>query len=349
MNIKRVDIKDFIATDGLTIDVRSPDEYCKGHMPNSINIPLFNNFERSVIGKKYKVSGKNPAVLEGLAIIDDKLNKLIDDLILAIDKDISSNQVGDKTRRNIKIYCARGGMRSKSVSWLLKKINIDSVTLKGGYKSYRNHVLNSFNLKHKIILIGGKTGTGKTRILKLLRCYGNHIIDLESLANHRGSSFGGLGMKSQPSNEQFENLIADELNYSINKEIIYLEAESANIGKCRIPIEFYKQMKDAQRIEILNNQRNRLTELIKTYSIYDGNDLKEAVERIAKRLGPQRTKKAKDSINSKNWEGVCEAVLDYYDKCYDHELNSIEREIRYLDISDISDELLVLSINNMMK
>ena len=349
MNIKTIDIKDFMVKGGLTIDVRSPDEYYKGHMPNSINIPLFNNFERAVIGKKYKLSGKNNSVLEGLAIIDGKLNKLIEDLLLVIDKDFSSNQVRDKANRNVKIYCARGGMRSKSISWLLNKLNISTVTLQGGYKSYRNYVLNTFNLKHKIILIGGKTGTGKTRILKLLSGYGNDIIDLESLANHRGSSFGGLGMKSQPSNEQFENLIAEELNYSINKEIIYMEAESANIGKCRIPIELYKQMKEAPRIEILNSRRNRYKELIKTYSIYDGNNLKEAVERISKRLGPQRTKKAKESITSKNWEGVCEAVLDYYDKCYDHELNSIERKIRYLDISDISDELLVFSINNMMK
>ncbi len=348
MNILNADISDFIVSDGLLIDVRSPEEYYKGHMPNSINIPLFNDIERSIVGKKYKVSGRKHAVLAGLSIIEKKLNKLIEDLSSANEKNILINNEKFNKNKILKIYCARGGMRSQSISWLLQKMRIKTVTLKGGYKSYRNYVLKMFSLKKNYVIIGGKTGTGKTRILNLLREHGSQTVDLEDLANHRGSSFGGLGMKSQPSNEQFENLIADKLKKFNKRETIYLEAESANIGKCRIPFELFKRIKESPRIEIINSKENRIKELINTYSKYPSRDLIESVEKISRRLGPQRTKSAKESIEKKDWVGVCEAVLDYYDKCYEYELINNERDIKYLNLEDKDEELIVFSIINIM-
>jgi len=104
-----------------------------------------------------------------------------------------------------------------------------------------------------IVVIGGKTGTGKTRLLSLLEKYKYQTIDLEGFACHRGSTFGGLGMKEQPSNEQFENIIAEKLNSFKCSNNIFVEAESANIGKCKIPHEFFNQMKHSRRIEILRS------------------------------------------------------------------------------------------------
>ena len=126
-------------------------------------------------------------------------------------------------------------------------------------------------------------------------------------------------MKKQPSNEQFENLIAEKLKNLRKNKKIFVEAESANIGKCKIPHEFFNKMKKAERIEIIKSESNRLEELIKTYSIFDEQDLIDAVMRIKKRLGPQRTKIAIDSIKNKDWESVCKSVLEYYDKCYEYE------------------------------
>ena len=103
-------------------------------------------------------------------------------------------------------------MRSQSIAWLLGKYKLNAITLDGGYKSYRRWVLNSFSKKWNIIIIGGKTGTGKTKLLLLLEKYNYQIIDLEGFACHRGSTFGGLGMQEQPSNEKFENIIAEKLN-----------------------------------------------------------------------------------------------------------------------------------------
>ena len=133
-------------------------------------------------------------------------------------------------------------MRSQSIAWLLEKYKLNPITLKGGYKIYRRWVLDSFSKKLNIVVIGGKTGTGKTRLLSLLEKYKYQTIDLEGFACHRGSTFGGLGMKEQPSNEQFENLIAEKLNSFKCSNNIFVEAESANIGKCKIPHEFIFRM-----------------------------------------------------------------------------------------------------------
>ena len=319
MNFKSTKLKEFRNLKGLLIDVRSPEEYYKGHMPNSINIPLFNNEEREFIGKKYKNAGREKAVFEGLKIVEKKFDNLIGDIITEHKKYVNKN-TSLEISSQIKIYCARGGMRSISISWLLEKIGYKSYKLEGGYKSYRNWVLNTFPEDRNITLIGGKTGTGKTKILKNLIRNNYQVIDLEFLANHRGSAFGGLGMTSQPTNEQFENLLAEKLIRFSKSETVFIEAESANIGSCRIPSELFKQMKIAKRIEILQSMKNRINELIITYSVFSTNELKNSVTRISKRLGPQRTKKAFEAIENQNWEEVCNAVLEYYDKCYEHEL-----------------------------
>ena len=199
MNFNKTKLIEFRNLKGLLIDLRSPDEYYKGHMPNSINIPLFNNDERAFIGKKYKNAGRDKAVFEGLKIVEKKFDQLIGDIVSENKKYINKTQ-STLMSSHLKFYCARGGMRSLSVSWLLEKIGYKSFKLEGGYKSYRNWVLNSFQDVRNITLIGGKTGTGKTKILKNLLRNNYQVIDLEYLANHRGSSFGGLGLTCQPSN-----------------------------------------------------------------------------------------------------------------------------------------------------
>jgi len=336
MNFKSNNLKEFRKTKGLLIDVRSPDEYYKGHMPNSINLPIFNNEERSIIGKKYKLFGREIAVREGFKIIENRIDKLIQKFILIKDEFLTSTRSELSNEMNIKIYCARGGMRSQSMLWLLEKFKYPCITLNGGYKTYRNWVLNCFKDKKKLIVIGGKTGTRKTKILIKLKSLDYQILDFESLANHRGSSFGGLGMIEQPTNEQYENLISEDLNKCNNLEFIFVEAESPNIGKNRIPHELYKQMKNSQRIEIIRDEKTRIDELVNTYSKYEKNDLKESVLRISKRLGPQRTKSAIDSIDNEDWENVCKSVLDYYDRCYEHELKD-KKDVKILKMENKTD------------
>jgi len=239
-------------------------------------------------------------------------------------------------------------MRAQSIAWLLEKYKLNPISLKGGYKIYRRWVLDSFSKKLNIVVIGGKTGTGKTRLLSLLEKYKYQTIDLEGFACHRGSTFGGLGMKEQPSNEQFENKIAEKLNSFKFSNNFFVEAERANIGKCKIPHEFYNQMNNSRRIEILRSESNRLDELINTYSIFKKKELKESVLRIKKRLGPQRTKIALESIQNEKWDLVCRSVLDYYDRCYEYEKVG-KSNIKILNLTDKKyDEGILELINNVL-
>ena len=344
MYSKSEKLEQFRKFKGPLIDLRSPGEYYKGNLPNSINIPLFDNEERSIIGTIYKNYGREKAVIKGLEFIATKIENMLNNLIEVINVYKANNHKNSNLEEpTIKIYCARGGMRSSSISWLLDKHNVKNITLKGGYKTYRKSTLDSFNNDWKLVVIGGKTGTGKTKLLKLLDENNYQTIDLEGLACHRGSTFGGLGMNKQPSNEQFENLIAEELiRFKKNKKI-FVEAESANIGKCKIPHEFFVQMKAAERIEIIKSESNRIDELIETYSIFEEKDLINAVLRIKKRLGPQRTKIAIESIINKDWISVCKSVLEYYDKCYEHEKIGKNNLIK-INFNDIFDKQTALRL-----
>ena len=347
MYFKRKDLEKFRSFKGPLIDVRSPGEYYKGHMPNSINIPLFDDNERSIIGTIYKKEGRKKAVIEGLKFFEQKMEILLDNLFMNIEsnKNISEN---NNKEFFIRIYCSRGGMRSQSIAWLLEKYKLNPITLKGGYKTYRRWILDRFSKNWNIVIIGGKTGSGKTRLLSLLEKYKYQTIDLEGIACHRGSTFGGLGMKEQPTNEQFENKIAEKLNSFKTFNNIFVEAESANIGKCKIPHEFFNQMKKSRRIEILRSESNRLDELINTYSVFKKEELKDSVQRIKKRLGPQRTKVALESIDNEKWDLVCRSVLDYYDRCYEYEKVGKEN-ITLLDLTDKNyDEKILDLINNII-
>jgi len=347
MYFKRKELEKFRSFKGPLIDVRSPSEYYKGHLPNSINIPLFDNDERSIIGTIYKKEGRKKAVIEGLKIFEKKMEFLLDNLFMNIDSYKKNSETNNK-ELFIRIYCSRGGMRSQSISWLLEKFKLNPVILNGGYKIYRRWVLDSFSKKLNIVVIGGKTGTGKTRLLSLLEKFKYQTIDLEGFACHRGSTFGGLGMKEQPSNEQFENIIAEKLNSFKFSNNIFVEAESANIGKCKIPHEFFNQMKNSRRIEIIRSESNRLDELIDTYSVFKKEELQESVLRIKKRLGPQRTKIALESIHNEKWELVCRSVLDYYDKCYEYEKVG-KTNIKIIDLTDKKyDESILGLINNVL-
>ena len=344
MYFKRKELEKFRSFKGPLIDVRSPSEYYKGHMPNSINIPLFDNEERSIIGTIYKKEGRKKAVIEGLKFFEEKIDFLLNKFFM-INESYRRNYNDNNNKLFIRIYCSRGGMRSQSISWLLEKYKLNTITLKGGYKTYRRWILDCFPKKWNIIIIGGKTGSGKTKLLSLLEKFKYQTIDLEGIACHRGSTFGGLGMKEQPSNEQFENKIAEQLYSFKTTNNIFVEAESANIGKCKIPHEFFSQMKNSRRIEILRSESNRLDELINTYSVFKKEELKDSVERIKKRLGPQRTKIALESIDKEKWDLVCRSVLDYYDRCYEYEKVGKEN-ITLLDLTDKNYDENILDLIN---
>ena len=312
------------------VDVRSPFEFSQGHWPGAINIPLFSDKERELIGKSYKKESRLKAIFNGLKITLPNTSKLLEIILQTTIKERG-------VKKSLRIYCWRGGMRSYTFAWLARTIGIKTYLLKGGYKSYRKWVLNQFEADLPIRLLGGKTGTRKTDLLNCINNEKIFVIDLEGIAKHRGSSFGALGMGTQPSTQQFENILAESIDrfHKSNSHEIWLEAESSNLGKCRIPNGFYKKMKEAPIVEIIKSDKERVDNLVKTYSENSQEELKDSVNRISKRLGPQRAKKALDAIENKEWAEACKAMLDYYDRCYEYELKKT-KNINSINLSGLS-------------
>ena len=339
-------VTDFRNLTSPIVDVRSPGEFCQGHWPGAVNIPLFSDAERHTIGKSYKKESRLKAIFYGLKVTLPKISNL---LKLTIDTTLKDKGVG----KSLRIYCWRGGMRSNAFAWLARTIGIETYLLKGGYKSYRKWVLNQFEADLPIRLIGGKTGTGKTDLLNYIEKETIYIIDLEGIANHRGSSFGSLGMKEQPTTQQFENILAESIEnfHKSNANEIWLEDESSNLGKCRIPTNLYKKMRESPIIEIIKTKNERLDNLVNLYSQYSQSELKDAVLRISKRLGPKRTEEALTAIEKKEWSKACIAMLDYYDRCYEYELKKATN-INSINLSGLSlksslDKILKQNLNTI--
>ncbi|MGA1303203.1 MAG: tRNA 2-selenouridine(34) synthase MnmH [Cyanobium sp.] len=308
--IQTVEIREFVDQQGPVIDVRSPAEFQQGHIPGAISLPLFNNAERAEVGTIYKQSGHQPAVQRGLALVGPHMGALAQALITA--------QSGQPDLP-LRVHCWRGGMRSASVAWLASTLDLPVVLLNGGYKTFRRWVLEMMAQPWPIRLLGGRTGAGKTELLQSLAAKGVAVVDLEGLAHHRGSSFGGLGQPPQPSSEHFENRLAIALHRQRTAQEIWLEAESAQVGRCRIPAELWRQMKAAPLLEVRRPLKVRLNHLVALYGLQDRKALVEATQRISKRLGPQRTATAVEAIRLGQMELACRQMLDYYDRCYDND------------------------------
>lgn len=287
------------------IDVRSPGEFAHAHIPGAVNIPLFDNEERALVGTKYKQAGKDHAVLVGLEMVGPKLAGFV-------------RQVRklNPTGREVLVHCWRGGMRSGSFAWLLNTAGIRATTLEGGYKAYRSAVLARFAEPHKLLILGGKTGSGKTDILKALATKGEQVIDLEALAHHKGSSYGAIGQPPQPSSEQFENRLYHELRQLDSIKRIWLEDESRNVGTCFIPMALWQQMRAAPVAFVDVPKAVRIERLVQEYAGIDHNLLVEATLRIEKRLGGKALKDALTALEQQDYATVADLTLHYYDKAY---------------------------------
>lgn len=286
------------------IDVRSPAEFAAGHIPGAHNIPLFDNKERAVVGTAYKQIGREEALLEGLDLVGPKMRSFVEEAYqLAPDK-------------KVLVHCWRGGMRSESFAWLLRTAGMQVRTLEGGYKAYRHHVLESLTQPIQLFIVGGETGSGKTDILHALAKLGEQVIDLEALAHHKGSSFGGIGQSTQPTTEQFHNNIYEHWRKLDLSRRIWLEDESFSIGSVQLPYELWEQMKAATMIQVSLPKEERIRRLVKEYGKQDRTALTIAIQRIERRLGTLRTRQALADLAENRLDAVADNLLTYYDRSY---------------------------------
>ncbi len=286
------------------IDVRTPAEFAKGHIPGAHNIPLFTNAERAVVGTAYKQESRQEAILKGLDFIGPKMRDFVEE----------SRKLAVKNQ--VLVHCWRGGMRSSSFAWLLQTTGLKPETLEGGYKAYRRLALRSFRSPAKIIILGGETGSGKTEILRELKSLGEQVIDLEALAHHKGSVFGHIAQPPQPTTEQFQNNLFDVFNQFDPKVRIWLEDESYCIGKVNIPEAFWMQMKKAPLVTVHMPKAVRIQRLLKEYGHADTQESRQAIVKIQQQLGGLAYKEALAALENGNLTLVADLLLTYYDKSY---------------------------------
>ncbi len=297
----------------LIIDVRSPGEYAHAHIPNAFSLPLFTDEERAAIGTTYKQESREAAIKLGLPFFGIKMQNMIEQ----VEGWAANYEKTNGKKPIILIHCWRGGMRSAAVAWLLDLYGLKTEQLTGGYKAYRNWVLAQFEKDYIMKVLGGFTGSGKTEILLQLQKSKLPVIDLEGLANHKGSAFGALGQNAQASQEQFENNLARALlNISSQHPYFWIEDESQRIGTNMLPITFFKNMRNSICYFIDIPFDARLQFIAQAYGKFAVADLIAATLRIQKRLGGLETKTAVNLLVENNIEGAFSILLKYYDKVY---------------------------------
>jgi tRNA 2-selenouridine synthase len=324
---QKITIEEFIALSAasVVIDVRSPGEYEHAHFPSAVNIPLFTNEERAVVGTAYKQKGRTDAIKIGLDYYGKRMRPIVEQLETIVTERKKKLKIKSDglTEIPLLVHCWRGGMRSAAIAWLLDLYGFKVNVLTGGYKSFRQWVLAQFAVPYPLTVLGGYTGSGKTEVLKELEKMKHPVLDLEALANHRGSAFGTVG--AQPGQEMFENLVALRLAEIMTQlptdGKIWVEDESQRIGLVNIPMPFWSQLRAAPIMFLEIPFEERLKYICKTYGTLHKEQLINATIRIQKRLGGLDTKNVVNHLLENNIFGAFEILLRYYDKQYEAGLN----------------------------
>jgi tRNA 2-selenouridine synthase len=322
-----ISIETFLKSNLPLVDVRSPGEFNRGHIPGAVNIPLFSDDERAHVGTLYVRESPGKAMAIGMQYVQPKLIDFI-----SRSEEISRD-------RMVAVHCWRGGMRSREFARHLSKNGFKEVfVITGGYKAFRNHILSFFNTTFHLRIIGGYTGSGKTKILHGLMGMGYQVVDLEGLAHHKGSSFGGLGQGEQPTTEQFENELFTAFNGHDLSKPVWLEDESHNIGGVNIPMKLYDQMKKSPVFFLDIPVKTRAIRLVEEYATADPELIAAAITRISKRMGGQNATRAIQLLEEKKFQEMTLLILAYYDKSYQRALLSHDQKMIFR-ISSLSDDM----------
>ncbi len=293
------------------IDVRSSSEFDEDHIPGALNLPVLNDKERKKIGTIYKIKSPFEAKVFGSSLVA---------------KNISDHLIKNLKNKNGAwrplVYCWRGGQRSRALCLIMQEIGWRVNQLEGGYKHYRNDIqkkLQNLSPKLKIVLISGKTGTGKTKLLNQIKSNNGQILDLEGIACHKGSLLGKDLKNDQPSQKLFESLLYHALKGINLKKKIYLEAESSKIGNLHIPQPLWKKMLISKKINIETTLESRVKFLLNDYKYaqLDNNFFKPLIFGLKRRLPKNIIDNWQNHIKNKDWKKLTESLLkNHYDPAY---------------------------------
>lgn len=344
MAVHPIDIHQFLALSDAhpVLDVRSPGEYNHAHIPGAHSFPLFNDNERKEVGTTYKQQSREKAIKLGLDYFGPKMRPLVE----------QAETIAKKyNSKKLLVHCWRGGMRSSGVAWLLDFYGFQVHTLIGGYKRFRHWCVEQFQKDYPLRLIGGYTGSGKTDLLDNLTKRGEAVLDLEGLANHKGSAFGNIGLPEQPTQEHFENELALSLGNIENgaPERIWVEDESQRIGRVNIPTPFWQRMRRSPVYFLDIPFEKRLSYIVDGYGSLDAQRLSDATDRIRKKLGDKNATEAIEFILSGQIAAAFEILLRYYDKLYKKSLynrEQAEQLIHLVESSNVNVLNAELLLNN---
>ncbi len=300
--------------DVIFVDTRSPAEYEEAHIPDAINIPLFDNDERAIVGTLYKKEGKDIAMKKGLDIIGNKLSSMME-------------QYFELKNKKLILYCWRGGMRSKSIAGLLDSLGFYVRRLEGGHKAFRNYVLKEFkemDFKPKLIVLYGLTGAGKTELLQKL----SPVIDLERLAQHRSSLLGPIGLKPR-TQKMFDALLYVKITELQDEKYVFMEGESRKIGKVQMPDFLWNKMKkNSINVKIECSVNNRIKRLVKEYTPMGKEDIEythNVLDSLRQKLSSKVVEELKQAIDDEEYDKFTELMLShYYDPLYSYTVDNVK-------------------------
>ena len=301
----------------IVLDARSPKEYAQGHIPMAHNLPLLDNEQRHLIGIRYKEKGQEAAVELGFELIAPFFFEKIKEA-----KNLAPH-------RRVLVYCWRGGLRSNIMAWLLSTAGFEVLLLRGGYKGYRGLVFETLRKQRRFLVITGKTGSGKTELLKNLEQASEQILDLEGLASHKGSSFGSLGQLTQTTQEHFENTLTEILDPVPSDRSVFVEDESRRIGKLLVPDGIFNQIITAPCVELEIDSELRQKRILDEYGSFDKALLHERTLALARRMGPEKCRAAIEALQTNDLQTWSLMMMDYYDKSYRFSFEKYPRTVLF--------------------
>lgn len=309
----------------MIIDVRSDSEYADDHIPGAVSMPVLNDAERAEIGTMYKQVGAFEAKRRGAALVARNISQHLETRLSDAPKDFAPL-----------VYCWRGGQRSGAMARILSEIGWKVTLVEGGYKTYRKQVLDGLDEipgQLRPIILRGRTGTAKTRILRAAAGLGAQVIDLEGLASHRGSLLGPEPGLNQPSQRLFESKLHDVMRQLDPERPVFIEAESNKVGACHVPAALWRIMRGAPSIQVTAPLPARVAFLLDDYQhvVAEPSRLDPLLEWVVERIGHEAVGHWREAIAASNWDGFVTRVLeDHYDPAYDR--SAARRDHQDIDV-----------------